>query len=277
MKRFLTLAALAATTVAAPALAQDANSWTGPYVGFSAGWDFQPGDGDERINFDTNLDGNYNDTVRTVAGANAFSPGFCGGATGTPTPAAGCVSDKDDVKLALNAGYDYDLGGFVVGAVVEGGIGFARDYVTAYSTTPAFYTMERRVRENANARLRAGYAFGAQRNTLVYATGGGAWGRMTNRFFSNNVANARSSNGNYSAWGWTAGGGIEQRVTNNFSVGLRYLYTDLKADDARVRLSQGSAPATNPFVLVNAGGTDLERSHSRFVTHNVSVTGSFRF
>lgn len=30
--------------------------------------------------FDTSLDGNFTDTVRTVAGADAFSPGFCGGA-----------------------------------------------------------------------------------------------------------------------------------------------------------------------------------------------------
>ena len=55
------------------------------------------------------------------------------------------------------------------------------------------------------------------------------------------------------------------------------LFTSLKDDDARIRLSQGTAPANNPFLLVNAAGTDFSRSHSRFATHNVSVTASYRF
>ena len=169
MNRLLTLAALGATAAATPAFAQDARSWTGAYFGVTAGYDIQPGDGDERVNFDTNLDGSFNDVVRTGAGANAFSPGFCGGAARGTTPASGCKKDDDSLRLALHAGFDYDLGGFVVGAAVEGGIGFAEDYVTAYSTTPAFYTMTRRVREQANGRLRAGYAFNDRlRQTWAY-------------------------------------------------------------------------------------------------------------
>ncbi len=127
MNRLLTLAALGATAAATPAFAQDARSWTGAYFGVTAGYDIQPGDGDERVNFDTNIDGSFNDVVRTGAGATAFSPGFCGGAARGTTPASGCKKDDDSLRLALHAGFDYDLGGFVVGAAVEGGIGFAED------------------------------------------------------------------------------------------------------------------------------------------------------
>ncbi len=51
---------------AAPALAQSADptSWTGFYVGGRMGWQFQPSDGEETQKFDTNLDGNFGDTVR---------------------------------------------------------------------------------------------------------------------------------------------------------------------------------------------------------------------
>lgn len=279
MRMLLAATALAAT-LATPAVAQDssADSWTGFYAGIRAGWDFQPGDNNETINFDNNLDGASGDTVRTAAGANAFSPGFCGGAARGPTPASGCKKDDDSVNISAHAGFDYDLGNhIVVGAVGEFGLGGAEDYVSAFSTTPAFYTMTRRVREYANGRARAGYAFGNGANTLVYGTGGVAWGRVTNRFRSSNVANARQSNGNQDAWGYVAGGGIEQRVDKHLSVGLLYLFTSLKDNDARIRLSQGTAPANNPFLLVNAAGTDFSRSNSRFVTHNISLTASYRF
>ena len=76
----LTVAALLATALASPALAQDSGDWTGFYIGGHVGYAFQPNDDDETILFDTDLDGNFGDTVRTSAGANAFSPGFCGGA-----------------------------------------------------------------------------------------------------------------------------------------------------------------------------------------------------
>ena len=33
-----------------------------------------------QVVFDTNRDGTYGDTVRTIANVDAFSPGFCGGA-----------------------------------------------------------------------------------------------------------------------------------------------------------------------------------------------------
>ncbi|WP_174274647.1 outer membrane protein [Sphingomonas bacterium] len=269
----------AAIAAATPAFAQSGQptSWTGFYAGVRAGYSFQPGDGDERINFDNNLDGRFGDTVRTTTGADAFSPGFCGGKARGATPAAGCVKDEDSLDFGIQAGYDFDLGKVVVGAIAEAGYGFANDSVSAFSTTPASYTMTRRMRENYGLRGRVGYALGASRKTLVYGTAGVVWAKMENSFRSTNAANSYSEFGDDHVFGYRGGGGVEQKVDRHLSIGVVYLYTSLKDDGARLHVSRGTQPATNPFILANAAGTDFMRSHSRFVTHNVSATANFRF
>lgn len=276
MKKFV-FAALAGATVltAMPALAQESGDWSGFYAGGRIGYGFQPNDNDETILFDKNLDGNFDDTVTTVAGADAFSPGFCGGQTGSPRAADGCGGDFDGVEWAAHVGYDMQLGSsVVVGVVGDYGMSTVRDHVTAFSTTPAYYTMTRRLKDNASLRLRAGFAAG---DTLFYGTGGVAWGKIKNSFRTSNGANAFSGNGNKDAWGYRFGGGIEQKVAPNFSIGAQYLYTSLKDDDYRVRAARGTAPATNPFILTNADGTDFRRSGTRFNSHGVSVTANYRF
>ena len=79
MKQALALSLAAAlVAVATPAAAQ--TNWTGFYAGGHAGKTDRAGGRDALVDFDTNLDGQFGDTVRTSGGANAFSPGFCGGA-----------------------------------------------------------------------------------------------------------------------------------------------------------------------------------------------------
>ena len=75
---------------------------------------------------------------------------------------------------------------------------------------------------------------------------------------------------------YAAGGGAELMVTNNISVGLEYLYTDLKDKDYVVNVGPGTAPPTNPFLL-NGGGTDIQRSNPHFRTHSVRGSLSLRF
>jgi outer membrane immunogenic protein len=269
----LLLSTVAAAT-ASGASAQDVTSWTGPYVGGQIGYGFQPRDRNEAVQFDTNLDGTFGDTVRTAAGANAFSPGFCGGYSQTQTPGQGCRQDKDGVDWKVHGGYDRQFGMFVVGLVGEYGRATITDSVTAFSTTPASYTMTRSLKDNAAIRARAGVAFG---QTLLYGTGGGAWGNVKNRFTSTNTANAYSDNGNDDAWGYRVGGGIEQKVAPNFSIGAQYLFTSLKTSNYVVRSARGTQPVTNPFVLVNANGTDFQRTGNKFNSHVIGVTGSYRF
>jgi len=267
-------AAMLAGLAAVPAAAQTEGSWTGPYFGGRIGYGVNPGgDGAETVEFDTGLDGTFGDTVRTGAGADAFSTGFCGGGAAGPRN-NGCTGDRDGVEWAVHAGYDYQLGSnFVVGLVGEYGRSTVRDRVTAFSTTPASYTLERRLRDNAAIRARAGFTFA---DTLVYGTGGGAWGKIRNRFTTTNGANAFTNNGNDNAYGYQYGGGLEHRVSDGFSIGVQYLRTSLKDDDFRVRTARGTAPATNPFILVNPNGTDFRRSGDRFNTESLHVTASFR-
>jgi outer membrane immunogenic protein len=79
------------------------------------------------------------------------------------------------------------------------------------------------------------------------------------------------------SWGYRVGGGIEQRISQNFSIGAQYLHTSFKDDDYTVRIGGANVPVSNPFILTNAGGTDFRRSGRRFNSNNVSVVASFRF
>ena len=277
MKNLSLLAALAATAMTMPAMAQEgrdtSQDFNGPYISIAGGGTLQGSDRGETLVFDTNRDGTYGDQVTTSGGANAFSPGFCNGAA-TGTANLGCKNDKDGPEYYARLGYDKRMGNFVIGAVLEGGRSHARDSVSGFSTTPASYTMSREADYQAGARLRAGYTPGG--GALFYVTGGGAYARLDNKFTTSNTANSVSDNGKTNGWGYAAGGGAELMVTNNISVGLEYLYTDLKDKDYVVNVGPGTAPPTNPFLL-NGGGTDIQRSNPHFRTHSVRGSLSLRF
>lgn len=275
-RTFIAAAALlpALIAVAAPASAQERQSWTGAYGGVRVGIAADKGGDDETILFDTNLDGTFGDTVTTGTGANAFSPGFCGGIARGSAAAGGCRDDEEGYDVAAHLGYDIQLGSsFVVGIVGEYGRSDVTDSVSAFSTTPAFYTMTRRLRDNGSLRLRAGFALG---DTLIYGTGGVAYGKIRNSFTTSNTANTFTNTGNEDAWGYRVGGGVEERIARNLSLGLQYAYTSLETEDFRVRAG-APAPAGNPFIRTNALGTDFARSEDRFDTHSLSLTMSLRF
>lgn len=273
MRTLMGATAAALTFVAAPALAQDGEAeFDGVYVGGSVGYTVQNNDVGERIDFDAGQDGTFGDSITTSTGADAFSPGFCNGAA-TGNANVACANDKDDIEYHGRIGFDKQMGKIVLGAVGEFGKSEVRDSVTAFSTTPAYYTMTREIDWNAALRLRAGYVAGEK--TLFYATGGGAYAKIDHSFTTSNGANSFAVTGDDDAWGWQAGGGVEQKLGRNFSIGLEYLYSRYDDDDSRVEVGTGSAGATNPFVL--AGGADFRRSDSRFDYHSVRATAAFRF
>ena len=157
--QFLMLASASLTIAATPAFAQSEDEeWEGPYIGGSIGLAAQTNDRNEQVLFDTNRDGNFGDTVRTTTGANAFSPGFCGGAANGRTPIEGCRGDQDGLEYNIRAGYDIQQGNIVYGVVFEGGKSDAKDSVSAFSTTPAFYYFTRELDYSVGARARVGYA-----------------------------------------------------------------------------------------------------------------------
>jgi outer membrane immunogenic protein len=276
--------ALLLTGVAAPALAQswmlngDARpDWTGGFVGIYGAGTMTNDQDDERLGFDRNLNGAFGDTVVTAAGANAFSPGYCDGAARSPVAADGCSSDSDGSLAGVRAGYDVQFGSFVVGGQVEYSVlNGAEDSVTGFSTTPASYIFTRKLDDLAAVRARIGYAYGP---ALLYATGGYASGDITNSFYSSNGANSfTGSDDDGRSDGYQAGGGVEYMLAPNLSVTGEYIYTSLEPKDYTVRVGQGSAPATNPFVLApNTTGTDMIRSNGRFGLHAVRIGMNYRF
>lgn len=270
------LATASLSLFAAPAFAQeDINEdWTGPYIGGSIGLAAQNNDSGEGVEFDTNLDGGFGDTVRTTLGANAFSPGFCGGAANGRTPIEGCRGDRDGLEYNIRAGYDVQNGNIVYGFLLEGGKNEAVDSVTAFSTTPANYVFTRELDYSAQARARVGYA---ARGALFYATGGAAYGKIKNSFSTSNTANSFTDNGDSNSWGYSYGGGAEVKIASNFTIGLEYLYTNYVDDDYEVLVGPGTAPLTNPFRIVNPNGTTMRRDDSDFDMHNIRFTAAFRF
>ncbi|SUJ03597.1 Uncharacterised protein [Sphingomonas paucimobilis] len=164
MFKFLMAGAAASALFAAPAMAQDSYMadeeapFSGAYVGGSFGYDVQPNDVGSRFLFDRNLDGRFGDVVTTSTGANAFSPGFCNGrARSTLSPqnaATGCGNDKDGIAYYGRVGLDHQAGNIVYGVVGEFGKSEITDSVSAFSTTPAWYTMTRSIDWEASARGR---------------------------------------------------------------------------------------------------------------------------
>lgn len=262
---------LSAVALAATAQAQD---WSGAYVGGNAGLVNQSGDGDERLVFDRNLDGVFDDTVTTTLPADAFSPGFCGGAA-TSTANTACRGDDEGADFGVRAGYDWQTGPWVFGVVAELSAVDATDAVSGFSSTPASYTFTREANWVLGGRVRAGYAFG---QNLVYGTGGLAYADVDHRFDTSNGLNAFTPRNSDKLNGYQWGAGVERKWNDNWSVGLEYLFTTLDDDDYTVRVTQGTALATNPFVLApNTTGTDIKRSDPDFEFGSIRATASYRF
>ena len=284
-RQWLTAAiALVVIGMATPVAAQ----WNGFYLGGFAGLMLQNGDHDETITFDTDLDEEFGDTVRTITGANVFAPGFCPGAATGLTPASECEDDESGFAIGGRAGYDEYFGGVILGVVGDLSFPEATDSVSAFSTTPAFYTFTRDLQWMTGLRGRIGVG---NDHVLAYATGGLALGRIEHVFATSNLVNTFvPSDGDSddtdeeeepepdrdTAWGYQVGGGVEFWISNNVSLSAEYLLTTLYDRDDAVIRAQGPAPAGNPFLLDDRRGTDLRRS-DHFVVHALTVGVVYRF
>ena len=275
MTKTLTAASLALlfAGAAAPAMAQD---WAGPYGGVFGGHLESDQNASERLVFDRDFDGQFDDAVLTAGGADAFSPGSCSGASTTTSPGL-CDRDPGGVEGGFRLGWDWQFGNWVVGAVGEVSGIQAEDSVASFSTTPASYDFNRNLRHTATLRARVGYAFGP---ALGYVSAGPAYGKVENRFFTTNTANSFTERANEDdADGFQAGAGVEWRLAPSLTLVGEYMYTALDTGDYIVRAgNNGTTPATNPFILApNTAGTDITRNGDQFRTHAFRIGMNVQF
>ncbi len=278
LRYFTPAVGITALLLSSTAFAQeDERYFNGPYISGSIGLESVDDSRGDSIVFDTDGDGSFNDTVNTVANADAFSPGFCGG-TPVAAGASGCRGNRQNEGYSVRLGYDRHLGDgpFVAGVLVEGARPGVEEFTSGFSTTPAAYTFGRELDWAVTARARLGISPGEGRG-LFYVTGGAGYARVDHSFSTSNTANSFTPD-NERDWqfGWQAGGGAEVMLTRNIGLGLEYLYSRYNDDDYSVAVGPGSAPATNPFLL-DSGGTDMRLSNDKFDYHALRATVNLRF
>ena len=286
--RFL-LAGLCAALSAAPAAAQGGD-WSGFHVGVNGSGYEQHAGMSGTGNVDQ-LSGLFvpNRGIVIVPGTIVS---FGGGGQFNP-PMSQSSRHKETASFGAQAGFDWQFGGVVAG--IEGDIqGTRRSTTNIYNFQLPFtaltpltnVTLQRTARINTEWSLRARIGATLGPSTLLYATGGlaGARVRLTNTdtFFDpggpaapNSINGQTTSVGqaNFGAsgptvssatfsktkLGWTAGGGLEQRIGSHLSIALEYRHTDLRtvsyavgepivSAGATITDTQGNHPSVQPSV-----------------------------
>lgn len=262
----LTALLLATAAISTPVLAADlfsvmptdaevraVSSWTGFYIGASAGGAFNPAT-PGTIQIDQDLDGDFNEPI-VGALATAFGSNFSGARNGGFTG-------------GIEAGYDHQFGQFVLGGVVDIGYVDYEDTQSGFSSTPAFYTQTSQIGWLGTIRARGGYL--VTDDVLAYVHGGLAVGD-TNFSFSSNNPNGVSRNNRDTSVGYQVGAGMEAKITDHISFGAEYAYTNLGDNDFTTRFNNG------PFAVVNPAGSDLRGSDRTLDFHTVKATLKYRF
>jgi outer membrane immunogenic protein len=163
-----------------------------------------------------------------------------------------------DVIFGGKLGYNYQFSAWVAGIEADFSyLHFDKSINVVGNPFPGFAAgtanFITRVSTNwlATVRPRVGYAFD---RTLVYATGGVAFGRVsfsnTEREFSFNgfgFGNEASS-ASKTLTGWSAGGGVDYALTPNWIASIEYLHVDLgKINASGVVTSLNATTATLNF------------------------------
>ncbi|QND60803.1 outer membrane protein [Mesorhizobium huakuii] len=180
--------ALAADAISAePATVHD---WSGVYVGGQIGYGFG------------RTDATYNlPNTPTIRGSQDYdTDGFLGG---------------------VQFGYNYQVNSAVLGVEAD----FSGADIKGHSDEihlGAGDTYDTKVDWFGTLRARAGYAFD---RTLIYGTGGLAFGSIENRYLDGPSNSFSEKN---TKVGWTVGAGLEQAISDHWSAKFEYQYVDLR-------------------------------------------------
>jgi outer membrane immunogenic protein len=136
--------------------------------------------------------------------------------------------DLEGWLAGVQGGFNYQMGSFVVG--IEADASWS-DIDGSSSEDgdiggPVTYNSDLELEWLASVRLRGGFAID---RALIYGTGGIAFAQMNYDYDITDGAGAELISGSIdeNMTGWTIGGGVEFAATQNFTVKLEYLYTDL--------------------------------------------------
>jgi outer membrane immunogenic protein len=122
--------------------------------------------------------------------------------------------------VGITSGFNIQSGNGLLG--FEGDISAVSKKGSAFEFPPnAAFSNEVREQWLSTFRGRLGYA---RDNWLLYATAGGAVANVTN----NIVAPAGTISDQQWHWGWTAGGGLEVKLNQDWSAKVEYLYVGLQ-------------------------------------------------
>ncbi len=245
MQKLALLAAVAALPLAAPsAFAQPAGdyNWNGSYIGVNLG---------QGNNADFDLDAELD-----VASGSTFFPAALAGGT-FPTMRS---FDGDGWVGGIQAGANWHTGMFVLGGEVDVQLSDISSSISipnapggATSNPDGFTDLNFEVDYFATARLRAGVALD---RFLIYATGGGAYGRVD---FDRNyrVGTAEITDSTTSdQFGWTYGAGVEWGMTDFWTLRAEYSRVDLGSDSFDTSYSDGTigrASIDTQFDVIRAG------------------------
>jgi outer membrane immunogenic protein len=249
--------------------------YNGVYIAGGVGATMQPSDRNDTLVFDRANNGQFGNALPTSTGANAFAPGFCHGAF-TSSTAGNCTPDRNRPDYSVKIGVDSRSGNFVAGLLVEGQINRSVDYTSAFSTTPAAYQIARRLDYNIALRGRLGFT-PDNGGGLFYVTGGVGYARLQHTFTTTNGLNQFTSyNDKKGSLSAQIGGGAEVMVTPHVGLGIEYLYNHFRDRKYGVAVTQGTAPATNPFLLAG-GQTNIQNSNPNFNMHTVRAVVAYHF
>ncbi len=174
--------------------------------------------------------------VATWAGPYAGVALGYGFSSDTEAEIAGTTTSIDTDGFVGNAfaGWNWQSGSFVYG--VEGDIGYnGMDGDDAGLSTEG----------GIDGTLRARLGVAATDNVLVYATAGGAGGR--------HELSAGGFSDEQTLWGWTAGAGVDVKLTEQSFARLEYRYTDLGSETFTLGGADYEVDTTSNKVLVGFG------------------------
>jgi outer membrane immunogenic protein len=139
-------------------------------------------------------------------------------------------------------GFNWQSGGFVAGVEAD----FQAGGLTGAATTPLTAgntaTVDSSLDWFGSVRGRVGYSFGS---TLLYGTGGFAFGGVHDQFKVSSSSKAYDSNS--TATGYVAGAGLEYAFNSSWSAKAEYQYIDLGTNTVKETIGSGPAYGAGAF------------------------------